>query len=111
VLGFIVCAFYFLTGLIVMLSGSMLSSHNLPIAISAKGMGFGYLIVAILLFFPFLFLNRSCNAINNALMSSKNEELEAGLINMKSYWKYVGILTIVLLAMIPICLIVFIIGR
>jgi hypothetical protein len=106
VLGFIGCAMMLLSGLIMMLSGSLLSGSNLPYDVPTKGMGFSYLVIAVLIFFPYLFLNRSCNAINNALMSGHNEELETGLINMKSYWKYLGIFTIIMLGllvlMIPI---------
>ena len=98
VLGFIYCAFLFLGGLIMLLSGSLLSNGNFS-AVPVKGISFAYLIIAVAFFFPSLLLNRSCNAINNALMMSNNEELEAGLINMKSYWKYIGIFAIIMIVM------------
>jgi hypothetical protein len=100
VLGFIGCATLLLSGLMMMLGSSLLSNSNLPFAVPTKGKGFSYLVIAVLIFFPYLFLNRSCNAINNALMSGNNEELEAGLINMKSYWKYMGIFTIIILGLL-----------
>jgi hypothetical protein len=109
VLGFIGCAFSFLGGLIVLFSGSMLS-NTAAAAIPTKGLGFGYIFITIMLFFPFLYLNRSCNALNNALMNGSNEELEAGLVNMKSYWKYIGIFAIIVLAILPLSLIMFLVG-
>jgi hypothetical protein len=88
----------------VLFGGSLLYLPNAP----TKGMGFSYLVIAVLIFFPYLFLNRSCNAINNALMSGNNEELEAGLINMKSYWKYMGIFTIIILGLLVLTIPIFI---
>ena len=110
VFGFIGCGIQFLSGLIMLLSGSSLSNSNFPATSSIKSMGFCYLILAVVLFFPFLYLNRSCNAINNALMMSNNEELEAGLINMKSYWRYMGIFAIIMIGLIVLTIPIMIVA-
>lgn len=54
-----------------------------------------YLIAAVLIFPIGLFLNRFAKAIRTLQASGRNEDLERALLAQKSYWKYIGILTLV----------------
>ena len=57
-----------------------------------------YIIIAIICFFPFLFLIRFANKMKAALLSSDQAELNESFRNLKVYYQYIGILTIIGLA-------------
>ena len=52
----------------------------------------------LLYFFPALFLMRYASAIGRLRNSRSSEDLESALVNQKSFWKFVGILTIVVIS-------------
>jgi heme/copper-type cytochrome/quinol oxidase subunit 2 len=56
------------------------------------------LIFAVIYFFPLLYLFRFSKHTKNAVANMDANELQLGLKNLKSYWKYIGILVIVVLA-------------
>lgn len=64
------------------------------------------LIVAVIYFFPLLFLFRFSKHTKNAVANLDANELQLGLKNLKSYWKYIGILMIVCLAIFLLVLII-----
>jgi hypothetical protein len=57
-----------------------------------------YLIIAVLYFFPCLYLLRFANKMRTALASDNQESLTASFQNLKSLFRFVGILTIILLS-------------
>lgn len=65
------------------------------------------LIIAVIYFFPLLFLFRFSKHAKNAVVNYDANELNLALKNLKSYWKYVGILVIIVLV---VYLIVFLIA-
>lgn len=65
------------------------------------------LIFAVIYFFPLLFLFRFSKHAKNAVANCDASELNLALKNLKSYWKYIGILVIIVLA---IYIIVFLIA-
>lgn len=90
-------------GFLVVLSlfmGTLLSSLNpggdaLPI----PGFLFGliYLILAALYFFPVLYLFNFSSKIRKALAEKDNSILDEAFKNLKSHYKFIGILTVILL--------------
>jgi len=65
------------------------------------------LVVAVIYFFPLLFLFRFSRHTAKAVANVDANELQLGLKNLKSYWKYMGILIIVVIC---VYLLVFIIA-
>jgi hypothetical protein len=57
-----------------------------------------YIGIAILCFFPYLFLFRFANHMKNALNSNEQTTLNTSFQNLKIMFRYVGILTIVMLS-------------
>jgi len=63
------------------------------------GMGLVYLLVAGLYLPPVIFLNRYASRIGDLLASHSSQDLEEALRAQKSFWKYVGIVTVIFLAL------------
>jgi hypothetical protein len=67
----------------------------------------GYcLILGVLCFFPSFFIYNFGTGIRNYIRSGAGEELETAFRNNKSLWKFIGILTIIGLAFIPLSIII-----
>lgn len=56
------------------------------------------LIFAVIYFFPLLYLFRFSKHTKNAIANLDSNEMRLGFKNLKSYWKYIGILIIILLS-------------
>lgn len=56
------------------------------------------LIFAVIYFFPLLYLLRFSKHTKNAVANLDANEMRLGFKNLKSYWKYIGILIIILLS-------------
>ena len=69
-----------------------------------------YLAMALLYFFPTLYLYRFAVKTKSALMLINVEELSTGLENLKSTFKFMGILMIIMLGFYGIALIFMILG-
>ncbi|MES1226036.1 MAG: hypothetical protein ABUT20_61745 [Bacteroidota bacterium] len=80
----------------------------------AAGMGVGFtlymLICAAIGFFPFLFLYRFSAKAKAALASGDQGSLNSSLQNLKVYFRYLGIITIIVLALYAIGLLVALLG-
>ena len=57
-----------------------------------------YLAIAVLLFFPCLYLNKFSVKMKTALNSINQEDFEDSFKNLKSLFKFYGILSIILLS-------------
>jgi uncharacterized membrane protein YjgN (DUF898 family) len=103
ILGFIFCGFIVIIGIfassIFAAMGSRLAGAegSLP-ATMGKAMAFFYICIALLAFFPYLFLLRFSNHMLAALRSNDQQQLTSSFRNLKSCYKYVGIFTIIILA-------------
>ena len=62
--------------------------------------------VAALFFVPSHFLYKSGTKIRSYIREGREQDLELALKNNKSYWKFVGIIYIVYLAIIPLTIII-----
>ena len=116
IMGFISCGFMALGGIVFAIllpfgisffNGSseffpgLISSFSLMIVYSMYFVGAG-----LLMFFPSLFIYRFGAKIRSYLLSNSEGELELAFKNNKSLWKFLGILTIISLASLPIFIII-----
>lgn len=68
--------------------------------------GFIYLIFAAIYFFPILYLFRFSTGIKQALLSKNQKQLVWAFGNLKSHYRFVGILMIVMLAFYAVVFVV-----
>jgi cell division protein FtsX len=80
-------------------------------ALGAMGPVLGFFYIALSgVYIPFIvFLFRYASSIKNLLSSGKTECMESALLHQKSYWKYAGILAIIMMAIAVIAVIIAII--
>jgi hypothetical protein len=69
-----------------------------------------YIIVALIGFFPLLYLLRFANKTKAALTSNEQEVLNTSFQNLKAYFRYIGILVIIWMALFVIGTLSAIIG-
>lgn len=69
-----------------------------------------YIIVAIIAFFPLLYLLRFANRTKRALNTNDQEALNNAFFNLKAYFRYLGIITIIVLALYAIALVFGLLG-
>lgn len=58
-------------------------------------LGVIYLVIAVLYFFPVMYLFKFASNAKKALSSNNTEQLTASIENLKSHYKFIGILTII----------------
>jgi hypothetical protein len=96
IVGFVMCGLIVLLGIFF---GTLFSSFGDSMGMGMGGVGIGaafmYILIALLWFFPCLFLYRFAVRTQVALRNNEQQNLTAGLANLKSYFKFVGILTII----------------
>jgi hypothetical protein len=80
------------------------------IGIMGTVMGLFILGMALLVFFPALYLARYASRIAQLRGSGRVEDLEAALEAQKSYWKFIGILTVIWLVFYFVMMLLQIIG-
>lgn len=119
IMGFIFCGFIVLIGLFFGTFMSMFSSRygeNNPYNDFPASTGFGasmavlYIVIALIYFFPCLFLFRFSVKMKAALASNDQEVLNTSFQNLKASFRYVGIIMIVMLAFWALALIIGVLG-
>jgi hypothetical protein len=75
------------------------------------GVSVMYVIMAVVAFFPLLFMLRFANQMRNALSSNNQALLTSSFQNLKVYFRYLGIITIILLVLTILSLFMGIAGR
>jgi hypothetical protein len=105
---------YIINGLVLLggVSMSILSffnygSRSFFAGIPAVAGGLIYLVFGILSFIPNRFLYKFGSKTRNYVQTNVGSELETALQYNKSFWKFLGIITIVYLAFLPVLGIVF----
>lgn len=114
IIGFIGLGLIALIAFFVMAAGSMVSSFS-PGMGAMGGMGIGviafiYLIMVLLYFFPIMYLYRFGSRIKRAIAENNAEQLTAGLESLKSHYKYIGILTIVIISLYALVFVFALLG-
>ena len=105
IMGFIGMAFLILVGLVMAIGLSAFSgmaSTGLPLAI----MGVLYIVIAVIYYFPVSYLFKFSTKMKKGLTSNEQQTVTEGFENMKSLYKFLGILTIVVLSIYVIAIII-----
>ena len=116
IVGFIFCGFmvvlaFLIPALFSQLSQNSVSEATFGFSSSAKTiMTVVYLILAIFLFFPCLYLYRFSVKMQVATRNVSQENFDDALMNLKSMFKFYGIFTIAILSFYALIIIVSIIG-
>jgi len=95
ILGFIVCGLMALAALAFLGGASRMPG---PMAGFGPVMGVVYLLLVLLYFFPCLYLYRYAGAIAR-IPAAGQGAMEEALARQKSFWKFIGILTAVILGL------------
>lgn len=98
ILGFVGLVFMVLGSLMFIVVGSAVTQQAKLPAFFGPGFGILELLLALLYFFPCLYLLRYGIAIGN-IPRSGQDAMEQALKQQKSFWKFMGILMIVLLSL------------
>jgi len=114
IIGFIMIAFLIV---IAIFAGSVIGMMTSQIP-EANGMGaigggfitFLYLIIAGIYIFPILYLYRFSTKMKYALRTNDQESLSSSFENLKSHYKFIGVLMIVVLAFYALGILMLIIG-
>jgi len=111
IVGFIgsgICAVFGLISLFFSNSLSLIEDFtNTPVWL----MSLTYALTGVVMFFPSFFAYKAGTMIKKFIYSNVDADLEDALKNNKALWKFYGIMTIILLAFIPLVIILaFIIG-
>lgn len=118
IVGFVVCGLIVIAGIFAgsflsMMSGAYSDEYRGSTALTS-GMGavmaVMYIGMAILFFFPYLFLFRFANQMKSALNTNDQQTLNSSFQNLKVMFRYVGILTIVLLSFYALAILMVIVS-
>jgi hypothetical protein len=113
ILGFVGAGFMAFVGLIMMIVMPFIPKADLGSSSWASGLiggiGILYIAIGVLYFFPARFMYSFGAKLRDFGQSGADTDLELALRNNKSYWKFQGIMMIVLLALIPVAIIVSIV--
>lgn len=109
ILGFVLSGFMVLGGLSAMtietnLFGSV--ADTIPMALIAL-YGVMYLVIGLFYLIPCMFLFKSSNAMKSALQTNDSFQLEESFKNHKSFFKFIGITTLVMLILYALGIIFF----
>lgn len=74
------------------------------------GMAIMYIIISALWFFPLLFLLRFANRMRTALNGNDQQALNISLQNLKVFFRFIGIMTIIVLALYALIIILSLVG-
>ncbi|MCL2435499.1 MAG: hypothetical protein FWD09_05100 [Lentimicrobiaceae bacterium] len=95
---FVAIVFLILTALSMFAFGSLMGSYaNMPFSLSI--IGWFYLVIGVVVFFPTRYLYLFAKKAAKAVLMNDTLEMEAAFRNMKSYWKFTGIMMIVALGL------------
>ena len=80
---------------------------------NAIGMGtaFSYIIMSVIAFFPLMFMLRFANNMKRAIQTDDQELLNNSFQNLKVYFRYIGIITIIALVLMLLSVFIAIAGR
>ena len=109
---------FIFVGLLVLIAVFASSIYNMAMAQLSQESPFDvglfmtavYLIVALIYFFPILFLFKFSKRLKSALKSKDNVELASALEMLKSHYKFVGVFTIIVLSLYALAIIAGLLG-
>ena len=92
---FIGSGFMVIGGLGIIFAGSLAGMENLVAGVGFGALGFIYIAFALLYIFPALLLARYASRIKNLINHPEDATLADALDQQRKFWKFTGILTIV----------------
>ena len=113
ILGFIFCGFMVLIGLF---AGSFIATMSSSMSAGpAAAMGGAfysifYIVIALLSFFPCLYMFNFARKMQIALASNDQAQLNLSFKNLKAYYRFAGILAVIWLGLVALGLVFAIIG-
>lgn len=125
IIGFILVGLYVIMALVMFAMGGTMAaaSQDLEGIEGMEGMGAGgmmgaigaaggiiYLLVALLYFFPMLYLYRFASKAQFALNNNNTEQLTSSMENLKSHYKFMGILMLIAVIFVALGFLIMIIG-
>jgi hypothetical protein len=103
IVGFVFMGILVLAALVMFaFAGTMGSLMPFPMGI----LGFVYLVIAVVYCIPIYYLLNFANKAKGALNSRSSQTLSESMKYLRSHYKFVGILTIIMLAMYPIGIVI-----
>ena len=96
IVGFVFCGLMLIGGVLIQTIMPSFGSYSYGNPI-IKYLGTVYIILAIILFFPCLYLIKFSNKMQEALRSSNQESLDNAFVNLKAMFKFYGVVTIIIL--------------
>ncbi len=105
VLGFIGLGILILAGIAMTFSMSMLSSAEAMGPISGIFMAIIFIIIAVIYFFPFLYLYRFSVHTKTSLAQSDAKDLAYALKNLNSHFTFFGVVTLIVLGIYVLVLV------
>lgn len=110
IMGFVTMGFMVLAGFVmsIVMAFVPMPSGN-PFPFPPFLFGFFYLLLALIYLFPVLYLYRFSTGIKQAILLKNQEQLTKAFFYLKALYRFIGILTIVFLALYPIIIVVMII--
>jgi len=108
ILGYIISAFMFLAGILMSFVLGMLPEEMAPLNLPFSPRVFSviYIVIAAIYLVPVIYLNSFCNSAIKAINLSSTEQLTNSLKNLKKLFVFIGIATIVILALYSLILLV-----
>jgi cell division septal protein FtsQ len=101
ILGLIFLIFFVFAGLGIMLVGSAAfesSSELGDLGISGAMIGFAYIVIAAIYFYPTWALVKFGSLLRTALKTNNQQKFSEGMMYLKRFFKFIGIVTIIIIA-------------
>ena len=99
IVGFVVCGLMIILGLLMgTIMGGIMGSAGMPFGNTAI-FSVIYIAIAALYFMPCLYLFKFSKSMQMALKAGDSAQLREGLKNLKSSFKFLGMLTVIILAL------------
>jgi cell division protein FtsX len=99
IMGFIFIGLMILIAFAVSSMMSTMAESESALPFSGTFLGFVYLIIAFIYFFPILYLYRFSKYTKKALETQNSNDLNEAFKNLKSHYRFMGIITIVMIAL------------
>ena len=99
ILGFIGAGLMALMGVVALIGGAVTQQFGIV------GFGLLYAVLAVVYIFPSMLLFKYANRIGDLLRTGSERDLEGALERQKAFWKFVGIMAIVMLCLYPIIIV------
>ncbi len=110
IVGFVGIGLMVVVGLLFGTIMSMMRDVNAYDLGYTAGVGFFYVVIALIYFFPILYLYKFSRKMKSALHSKNNDDFESAFANLKSHYKFVGILAIIIISLYVLLFLIGIVG-